>query len=214
MKTFNDLTLKQYREYMLLEDKSNSVEVVKILIDNWRNKSNDEIQVEFNHIINTELTNLLFCVIEIDGKLYGFNKKKLSFGEFVDLQNLMDGNNFWNVVEKILQIYFRPIKKISRLHKLYYKLGMWMYNKSLTTNNEKKRKRYLNSASQIITTLKYELEEYNPDESAHTDAILNMKMGTLYGATLFFWTLMLNFSTTTLNSLQEEMKEHKTKVQE
>ena len=214
MKTFNDLTLKQYREYMLLEDKSNSVEVVKILIDNWRNKTNDEIQAEINHLNITELSSIFFCVIEIDGKLYGFNKKKLSFGEFVDLQNLMDGNNFWTAVEKVLQIYFRPIKKISRLHKLYYKLGMWMYNKSLTTNNEKKRKRYLNSASQIITTLKYELEEYNPDESAHTDAILNMKMGTLYGATLFFWTLMLNFSTTTLNSLQEEMKEHKTKVQE
>jgi hypothetical protein len=89
-----------------------------------------------------------------------------------------------------------------------------MYNKSLTANSEKKRKRYLNSASQIITTLKYELEEYNPDESAHTDAILNMKMGVVYGATLFFWTLIANFSATTLSSLQEEMKEHKTKVQE
>jgi hypothetical protein len=214
MKTFNDLTLKQYREYMLLEDKSNSVEVVKILIDNWRNKTNDEIQAEINHLNITELSSIFFCVIEIDGKLYGFNKKKLSFGEFVDLQNLMDGNNFWTAVEKVLQIYFRPIKKISRLHKLYYKLGMRMYNKSLTANSEQKRKRYLNNASQLITNLKYELEEYNPDESAHTDAILNMKMGFLYGATLFFWTLIVNFSATTLSSLQEEMKEHKTKVQE
>jgi hypothetical protein len=214
MKTFNDLTLKQYREYMLLEDKSNSVEVVKILIDNWKNKTNDEIQAEINYLNLTELSSILFCVIEIDGKLYGFNKKKLSFGEFVDLQNLMDGNNFWSVIEKILQIYYRPIKKISRLHKLYYKLGMWMYNKSITANSEKKRKRYLKSASDIITTLKYELDEYNPDQSAHTDAILDMKMGVVYGSTLFFWTLIANFSVTTLSSLQEEMKEHKTKVQE
>jgi hypothetical protein len=214
MKTFNDITLKQYKQYMLLEDKSNAVEVVKILIDNWKNKTNDQIKDEIDHLNNSELSSILFAIIEINGKLYGLNKKKLSFGEFIDLQTLMDGNNFWDRVEHILEIYYRPIQKISWLHRQYFKIGMWLYKKANTAKSEKLKKKYLSSASEIITKLKYTLEEYNPEENSISEQLLSMKMGNLYGTTLFFWTLIANYSATTLSSLQEEMNNNKTKVQE
>jgi len=196
------IKLKHYKAIELLENKD-LVSVCEVLIPNYKSYPISELQSKIDTLYNLPQKEGFVNLIELDGVLYGFNKNKLTFGEFTDLSSYME--NFWENIEHIYSLFYRPIKHISILDKLKYKLSNYIYNKGVKSNNQK----LIEYSIKLNSTVKYTLEDYD-DTKDTSHLFLEVNMNKLFGATLFFYLLIKEYSNDTLNSFQQELNQVQT----
>lgn len=179
--SWSDITLRQFKEIMLLDDNQEElpykIAVMSILLDcNQEDlekvslNSLNSIWNRINLVLESKPDENLDYTINLGSKEFYFDNQlenNTSYGMFVDVSNFLKEKNFWEVAEKVLAIYVRPVQ---RRKKDFRKWFGW------------KKDQY----PDLIQVEKYDsskLDEY-------AELLLDCPMSFIFPISVFFWTLL------------------------
>ncbi len=205
-RTAADVTLGQFRKYQLLENPT-GIELLEIFYPGYKNEEIDKVKEMINDasywtFLDAKSDVPQFSIVNLKGKLYGFNKRKLTFAEFTEL-NQMVQEDLWKNIHRILVVYYRPIKKMNLFNQMKYKLALWLYKRARKTKQPQKV--YL-AAHNLMASLNYTLEVYDYEKLLeYEETLLNLPLDYVYKAISFFYSTMVIWSADSLDSLKQEI---------
>ena len=204
-KTAAHITLGQFRKYQLLEE-PNGIDLLDIFYPGYKKLTVEEVKAIVDDptywtFLEARSDTPQFSVINLKGKQYGFNKKKLTFAEFTEL-NQMVQDDLWKNIHRILAVYYRPIKKIGWIDRMKYKMALWLYKRSVKSKDSEKVKL---AANTLIASLNYTIEDYDYEKLLqYEEDLLHIPLDYVYKAISFFYSAMAIWSAGTLDSSKEE----------
>jgi len=205
-RTAADVTLGQFRKYQLLENPT-GIELLDIFYPGYKNLEIDQVKEMVNDpsywtFLDAKSDVPQFSIVNLNGKLYGFNKRKLTFAEFTEL-NQMVQDDLWKNIHRILAVYYRPIKKMNWYNQMKYKLALWLYKRARKTKEPQKV--YL-AAHNLMASLNYTLEVYDYEKLLeYEETLLHLPLDYVYKAISFFYSAMVIWSADSLDSLEQEI---------
>lgn len=129
-------SIEDYKKIIQMEhltDSEKMVQTLMILTDKsydelskWNVKTLNSVYVQITDML-LELTPQFYPIIEMEGKLYGFQPlSKFTLGEYIDLENLLKHTE--QNLEEIMALLYRPIvknrfKSLTYLFKWGWKIG-------------------------------------------------------------------------------------------
>lgn len=193
---WDEITLRQFKNILLIDDKQDELSYKIAILSELLQCTIEELEVvslnSLNSIWNRVSTLLenkpndkLDSTIILGGKEFYFDNqldKNTNYGMFVDISNFMKEKNFWEVAEKVLAIFIRPVSKKKKDFKKW--LG-W------------KKDKY----PDLVQVERYDSSKL--DE--HAELILDCPMSYIFPVSFFFWNLSMELKPNIPSSLQKEM---------
>lgn len=205
-RTAADVTLGQFRKYQLLENPT-GIDLLDIFYPGYKKLEIDQVKAMVDDpsywtFLDAKSDAPQFSVINLKGKQYGFNKRKLTFAEFTEL-NQMVQDDLWKNIHRVLAVYYRPIKKMNLYNQLKYRMALWLYKRSVKSKDAEKVKL---AANTLMASVNYTIEDYDYEKLLeYEEDLLHIPLDYVYKAISFFYSAMAIWSADTLVSLEEEM---------
>ena len=205
-RTAADVTLGQFRKYQLLEDPT-GIQLLEIFYPGYKLLDINEVKQIIDDpsywtFLDPKSDVPQFSIIDIQGKQYGFNTKKLTYAEFTEL-NQMVQEDLWKNIHRILAVYYRPIKKINWYNQMKFTVAQALYRKGRRSKDPKKN--YL-AANNLMASIDYTLETYDYENLLkYEEDLLHLPLAYVYKAISFFYSAMVIWSADSLVSFEQEI---------
>lgn len=178
--SWDKITLRQFKNILLIDDKQDELQYKIAILSELLQCTIEELEVVSLNSLNSiwnrvsiflekRPTEKLDKTILLNGKEFYFDNqldKNTNYGMFVDISNFMKEKNFWEVSEKVLAIYIRPVVQKKKDFRKW--LG-W------------KKDKY----PDLVQVQKYDSSKL--DE--HAELILDCPMSYIFPVSFFFWNL-------------------------
>lgn len=189
--TWDEITLKQFKEVMLIDNSqdelSYKIELLSILLNCYVEEleqcslnSLNSLYNQIDILLREQPKELFSSILKINGKEYYFDNNldaNTTTGMLIDVTNLMKKGNFWDNAEQILAVYIRPIEKKKKDYR-YWK-GF-------------KKENY----PDLVNVQKYNFEQ----RTKTAEDLLQAPMSFIFPCSVFFWTLSKELSQSIINS--------------
>ncbi len=193
---FEEIPLNKYMEIIGIDkDTTDTDRLSKILsilteisLDDIKDININHVGAMSNHIqfLFKKTNHLLVEQVKIDNKWYGFNKnlKNLTFGEYIDLEEMSKGEKLNINLNVLMALLYRPIKRKHKETHLKKFIENYIYKKDDD----------------------YEIEDYESEELRKRAELFKnkMKMNVVLGAMFFFTILKLMYIENTKRSLTKK----------
>jgi hypothetical protein len=195
---FSEITLDKYIDIISISSGATNVErlvdMISILsgldIDEVKGINIDQVSAIGNHLefMFKSKTQLLVDQIKIGNQWYGFNKNitKISFGEYIDLEEFSAPEKLNKNIHILMAILYRPIKQRKKPSKINNLIKNYIYSRKED----------------------YEIEDYETDDVMERAELFKskLKVDVVLGAMFFFTIIKLTLIDNSKQSLtQKEM---------
>lgn len=202
--SWKDLTAEQYLQLSKQKKNQDILSIVfgqdinEIPVSKWKDVDLSWLNKD------PEKTDVRFYVHE--GKTYGLlDFSQMSMGEYVDVTSFAE--NWEANIFKILAVFYRPLKKGNWKHRF----KVWIGTKLAVGGSYIKNQKVVNLGLRLMLNSDYQITKYEGDKDlAREDIYRSMPADQFHSFILFFSTLLMQRTLSTLNFSDLKIPQRKT----